>query len=580
MSKLIPTSFIDDLLTRIDITEIVGTRVKLRKAGNNFQALCPFHSEKTPSFTVSQVKQFYHCFGCGAHGSAIGFLMQFENLSFVDAVTNLASMAGLALPAETQQNNSSRFREIFTLTNQVAKFYQQQLKCSTIAINYLKSRGLTGETCKKFGIGFAPNSWDNLVTIYHKNQQIKNQLITAGLLIAKDNKTYSRFRERIMFPIRNRKGDVIGFGGRTLGRDSAKYLNSPETPIYHKGQELYGLYEACKATSNLQKIIVVEGYMDVIALAQHGINNVVATSGTAITTKQVQHLLRLTNDICFCFDGDNAGRSAAWRALEIIVPLMREGFQISFLFLPEKEDPDSLIRKEGNVAFAERFATALPLADFLFKHLSSKSNLRTLDGRATLAKNVKTLLQTMPNSVYKELLFNQLASLVKIDVNELKKDNYIKNYKTSTVAEPASIHTTISRAITLLLHYPQLAKDFSHNQLFSIEVSGIKILEQLIYLLKSQPDLTLGAILEHWRDQPEAGILANLAAKEPIIPNKGWKDEFQGSIQVIYQLGQEQLIKSYMLKAATSELNSTEKATLQHLITIIKTPGSGDNSLS
>lgn len=572
MSKLIPQTFIDDLLTRVDIVDIVGSRVKLRKAGSNYSALCPFHTEKTPSFTVSPSKQFFHCFGCGAHGSAIGFLMQFENISFVEAVETLATQLGIEVPKHADQNNDSRLTELFQLTANLAKFYQAQLKTASHAIQYLKSRGLTGVICKQYGIGYAPRGWDNLQTIHKNATNLKTQLITTGFLIQKDRDTFARFKDRIMFPIHNIKGHIIGFGGRTLGNDSAKYLNSPETPIFHKGQELYALYEAKKANKTLNQIIVVEGYMDVVALAQFGVTNVVATLGTAITPKQVQQLLRQTSNIIFCFDGDTAGRKAAWRALENTLPLMRDGINIRFLFLPEPEDPDSLVRKEGTAKFKHRLESAITLADFFFQQMLKTTNVNTLDGRALLAKNATALITKMPHSVFQQLLFDKLAVLVQIDVNELK--NLTEQPAAAVATAPATTNqlpSLMQMAINMLLHNPELTAYVTNlEEIQLIKLAGIEIFCKLINLLKNQPNLTIGAILEYWRDQPELSILAAIASKEIIIPSSGLKNEFLGIIHVLNQLSREQLIGVYLQKAATNQLSTEEKQHLQTLITNTK----------
>lgn len=572
MSKLIPQTFIDDLLTRIDIVEIIGSRIKLRKTGNNFSALCPFHSEKTPSFTVSHNKQFYHCFGCGAHGSAINFLMQFEHLEFPEAIENLASLAGLIVPKSESSENKTRFTELYHTMDQVANHYQKELKKCTQAINYLKTRGLTGEICKYFGIGYASSNWNNLLKVHQNSQQLKSQLITTGLLIEKNQQTYARFRDRIMFPIRDRRGQIIGFGGRTLGDDPAKYINSPETPLYHKGQELYGLYEAKRADRKTSSIIVVEGYLDVVALAQYEIKNVVATLGTAITTKQIQQLLRNTSEITFCFDGDNAGRGAAWRALENILPIMRDGISANFLFLPEGNDPDDLVRKEGKDAFLKRLPTAIPLADFFFLHLSNTVDINSIAGRAHLAKEAKNLLQKMPHSIFQQLLVNKLAELVQLEVSAIDQLTITKA-KTPSKTDSIKIHSNIQLIITILLHHPQLIEYLDNvDKIAEIDAPGIDLLINLIKLLKSQPSFTIGAILENWRGYPDVSdLLSTLAAKAPIIPANSLKNELLGSIQLLYQYQQELLIQKLLQKASVCELTKDEKMQLQKLIASSKT---------
>ncbi|HEY6044433.1 MAG TPA: DNA primase, partial [Nitrosospira sp.] len=386
---MISQSFIQELLSRIDIVDVIEREVPLKKAGINYAACCPFHSEKTPSFTVSPTKQFYHCFGCGAHGSAIGFLMDYSGTDFVEAVNDLAARVGMQVPAQQpksgsgtgeigssgwpqdqSQDDSSSFQDLVEVMNAAGRFYRQQLKASKDAIAYLKKRGLTGETAVRFGIGYAPAGWQNLDAAFSDTEAgaRANLLVKAGLSIRnEEGNCYSRFRDRIMFPILNLKGMLVGFGGRVLEQGEPKYLNSPETPLFQKGRELYNLFSARRSIREAGRVIVVEGYMDVVALTQHGIEYVVATLGTAITSFHVQKLLRQTDDVVFCFDGDNAGRKAAWRALEDSLAQLADGKNVSFLFLPEGEDPDSYIRNFGKEAFEELSRQSLPLSIFLFR---------------------------------------------------------------------------------------------------------------------------------------------------------------------------------------------------------------------
>lgn len=585
MPQKIPQPFIDDLLSRVDIIDIIGSRIKLRRTGSNSVGLCPFHSEKTPSFVVSQSKQIFNCFGCHAHGNAISFLMQYERLGFIDALEALATQVGMTLPQSTQYENSVNFTEFFALTERIATFYKQQLPRSTRTINYLKARGLSGEICKQFGIGYAPPDWENLTSVINANPTIKNQLLEIGLLIQKDKKVYSRFRDRVMFPIRNQRGSIVGFGGRALSKDDlAKYLNSPESPIFHKGNELYGLYEAKKGNPRLNKIIVVEGYMDVVALAQYGITNVAATSGTAVTTKQVHQLLRYSSDIIFCFDGDTAGRGAAWRALENILPLMRDGISASFLFLPETEDPDSLIRKEGKNAFLKRAETALTLSDFFFKHLTANQmDISTMDGRARLANNAKNILGKMPNSVFKQLLLNKLAELIHIDIDELEQGNnktqLFTNDNAAQQPTNSELHPLVKRALSLLLHHPQLNDHIENIENLSIiDVPGIGLLIEILKLLKKHPNLTTGAILEYWRNHQNMEELSRLATKEHLISASGLKNEFLGTINKLLELNNEQVIQSYLSKAVGAGLSIEEKQKLQQLIISTKSKRNSSES--
>lgn len=418
MAGRIPQTFIDDLLDRVDIVDVVDSRVKLKKTGKNYSACCPFHDEKTPSFTVSPDKQFYYCFGCGASGTALGFILDYDRVSFPQGVEELAKMAGMEVPREqsSQQDTKAQKqkRNLYQLMEKVDQFYRQQLRHSPAkqhAINYLKQRGLSGEIARDFGIGYAPPGWDNLLKTLGLEERDKHQLNEAGMIIERpeDNKRYDRFRNRIMFPIRDGRGRVIGFGGRVLDDSKPKYLNSPETPIFHKGKELYGLYEAKQANRELDRLIVVEGYMDVVALAQFGIRNAVATLGTACGEDHLMLSFKHTSEVVFCFDGDRAGRNAASRALENALPTMQDGRRIKFLFLPDGEDPDTLVRQVGAEKFNDMVEQAVPLEEFLFDSVAADINLQTMEGRAELSKMAAPLLHRLPTSVFRELMFANLA---------------------------------------------------------------------------------------------------------------------------------------------------------------------------
>lgn len=431
MSGRIPQSFLDDLLDRIDIVDVVDHRVKLKKTGKNYSACCPFHEEKTPSFTVSPDKQFYYCFGCGASGNAMGFIMEYEHLDFPSAVDELAKLAGVEVPREkqnfspAQQAKEKQRQEILSLLEQADEYYQQQLRQhqnKTLAVNYLKSRGLSGEICKRFGVGYAPNGWENLKQQLAEDQKNLKRLEEAGMLIHKPekNRYYDRFRERIMFPIRDRRGRVIGFGGRVLGDDKPKYLNSPETPVFHKGEELYGLWEARQANSQIARLLVVEGYMDVVALAQFDINYAVATLGTACGEAHLKLAFKHTQEIVFCFDGDDAGRNAAKRALSNSLPAMNDGRQIKFLFLEDGQDPDSYVRQFGKDKFLQRInETASPLEDFLFDSLCEDIDASTMGGKALLSKRAAPMLNLLPKGVYRELMFKHLAQRTELSLDTL-----------------------------------------------------------------------------------------------------------------------------------------------------------------
>src|SRR5690554_4623656 len=429
MAGLIPQNFIDELLDRIDIVEVVDHRVKLKRTGKNYSACCPFHDEKTPSFTVSPDKQFYYCFGCGASGNSVGFLMDYERLSFPEAVEQLANLAGLEIPRETQSSTeraqAQAKKSLYNLLEQTDHYFQEQLRTSPArrhAVDYLKRRGLDGRIARDYGIGFAPPGWDNLLKALGQTPDSQQRLIEGGMLIhhPEENKLYDRFRHRIMFPIRDTRGRVIGFGGRVLGDDKPKYLNSPETPVFHKSQELYGLYEARLAYRDLPRLLVVEGYMDVVSLAQFGIRYGVATLGTACGEDHLERAFRYTNEVVFCFDGDKAGRNAAQRALESSLTSMKDGRQVKFLFLPEGEDPDTLVRQVGPEKFERMIDLAVPLEDFLFDAVAEGINTRTMEGRANFSRRAAPLLDKLPKGVFRELMFENLATRTGLSRNVLQ----------------------------------------------------------------------------------------------------------------------------------------------------------------
>ncbi|MFZ5523061.1 MAG: DNA primase [Pseudomonadota bacterium] len=419
---MIPKNFIQDLLNRLDIVDVVERYVPLKKAGANFVACCPFHSEKSPSFTVSQSKQFYHCFGCGAHGTAIGFVMEHAGLGYVDAIEELARGAGLEVPHERPSAGNIHQNiapDLYEVMQTATRYYREQLKLSQRAIDYLKQRGLSGEIAARFGIGYAPDGWQNLAVAFRNYQDAA--LNETGLVISSDDdKRYDRFRDRIMFPIINMRGQVIGFGGRVLDRGEPKYLNSPETPLFEKGRELYGLFQAQKAIREVKRALVVEGYMDVVALAQHGVEYAVATLGTATTPYHVQKLLRLTGHIVFCFDGDKAGQRAAWRALENALPYLQDGKRISFMFLPPEHDPDSYIRVYGKIAFEQLVQDAIPLSAYLLREISTDLDLRSQEGRNQLLQRAKPLLTAIIAPTTALLLRKEVAALSGVSQAELE----------------------------------------------------------------------------------------------------------------------------------------------------------------
>lgn len=487
---LIPQQFIDDLVARTDIVELINARVPLKKAGKNYQACCPFHNEKSPSFTVSPQKQFYHCFGCGANGTALGFLMEYDRMEFVDAVEELARQHGLEVPREggNQRNpqQSQRLKSLHELLEAASNYYQQQLPKQTAAVDYLKQRGIDGSTAKAFGLGYAPNAWDGLINALAYNADTQQQLITTGMLIEKEGgagRAYDRFRDRIMFPIRDTRGRVIAFGGRVLGDEKPKYLNSPETPLFHKGKELYGLYEARQALREIPKLLVVEGYMDVIALAQHGIPYAVATLGTALTEEHLTPLFRATAEVIFCFDGDAAGRRAAAKAMEVCLGAMKDGRQVKFLFLPDGEDPDTLVRKQGQTEFETATNNAMPLSSFLIQTLCDGIQLNSIDGRARLVELARPWLAKIPTGVFRNLLSEELANRAQVNSIELLRNNPALSDVPQRPAKPAMSSTRLTitqRALATLLHNPAAAAETTIPESIALsEDAGLQVLAEL-----------------------------------------------------------------------------------------------------
>jgi DNA primase len=574
MAGHIPRSFIDEVLNRTDIVEVIDTRVPLKKAGREFKACCPFHTEKTPSFTVSQVKQFYHCFGCGEHGTAITFLMDYEHMEFVEAVEELARRAGLEVPRETGAGHSQAPSTLphYALLERVADYYQEQLRThpqAGRAVEYLKHRGLTGEVAARFNIGFAPPGWENLAAALDADDTVHKQLLELGLTIERDtgSSAYDRFRDRIQFPIRDRRGRTIGFGGRVLDDSTPKYLNSPESPVFHKGQELYGLFEARKAVRKLERLLVVEGYMDVVALAQFGINYAVATLGTATTHEHLERLFRTVPEVVFCFDGDRAGREAAWRALENTLPVLRDGREARFLFLPDGEDPDSLVRKIGDVALEQQIATATHLSDFFIERLAAQLDINSIDGRARLVTLAKPLLAKLPDSTFRQLMVEQLAGLAQttpeLIAGRLEIPPATDSPPPSQKPAPArqsGQKSPVRQALELLLYQPSLAADISQPEFLQhCDVAGVPLLIEVLELLQQQPELSTGALLEHWRGREEDRSLYQLARWAPPLDNLELLADLQGHINEIQRQYIENRIDFLDTEQGHRQLSSAEK---------------------
>jgi DNA primase len=531
MGGLIPDSFIEELLGRVDIVEVVERRVPLKKAGREYQACCPFHDEKTPSFTVSPQKQFYHCFGCGAHGSAIGFMMNYEGLEFVDAVEELARMAGLQVPREAAAMSARPSAGLYELLAEAAAWYQAQLKLAPQAVDYLKQRGLSGEVAARFGIGYAPAGWDGLMRQLGTDDERLKRLQNAGMLSQGKGGSYDKFRDRIMFPIHDRRGRVIAFGGRALGDDGPKYLNSPETELFHKGRELYGLYLARKSQAKLERILVVEGYMDVVALAQFGFTNCVATLGTATTGDHAELLFRAADEVVYCFDGDRAGRQAAWRALEATLPRLREGRQARFLFLPEGEDPDTLVRGQGREEFESRLNAAQPLSEYFFDHFTAAVDMTSIDGRARLVGLARPLLEQIPTGVFRDMMFQRLETLARHKVEQAAADRSAAARATAPPA-PASQRTAMRLALAHLVQNPSLAAAVDSMGAFAgCDLAGFEIYRELVDFCARSPNMTTAQLLELWREHPAQSHLKKLATWKLQGDEKNLAREFRDAVR-------------------------------------------------
>ncbi|WOJ96950.1 DNA primase [Congregibacter brevis] len=643
MAGRIPQSFIDDLLDRVDIVDVIDRRVKLKKTGKNFSARCPFHDEKSPSFSVNPEKQFYYCFGCGAGGNALGFIMDYENIDFPQAVENLATGVGLEVVREESRGQSgspqgeSPNKPLYELMERSAAFYKDALKQHPDrqpAIDYLKNRGLTGVVARDFGLGVAPPGWDNLRKFLGDGEGIEERAITAGMLVKNDKgRVYDRFRDRIVFPIRDRRGRVIAFGGRVLGDDKPKYLNSPESPIFHKGRELYGLYEARRANRKLERIIVVEGYMDVIALAQAGISYAVATLGTATSTEHLERIFRVVPEVIFCFDGDEAGRKAAERAMHNTLPTMADGRQARFLFLREGEDPDSLVRKDGTQVFLDLVQAAVPLEEFLFQSQAAGLDIGTMEGRASLSKRALPLIRILPEGVYRELMFQSLAQRTGLELASLMKlelpppepppaedapryeagydgssdsgqggdydpghDNgYFASMDDAPMPDDGSwgsadddqgprqrspldkapgAHATLTQAaIALLLHKPAVAALADAHALSALSGREGDLLKAIIELLQKRPESSTGMLLGHWHGSSEGELLAELAGQERLIPTEGIEAQFQDIIRRLTSLPLRQRIVeeiSGLKSRPYTQLTADDKARLPELLRALR----------
>ena len=578
MAGRIPQSFIDELISRVDIVDVIDERVPLKKAGKDYVACCPFHDEKTPSFSVSPSKQFYYCFGCSAHGTVVGFLMDYAHLEFTDAIGELAQRAGLEVPQEAthQPGTSGDSDELYAMLERASGYFRRQLREHSdagSAVDYLKNRGLSGETAAHFGLGYAPRGWDGLLKTLGPSVAERTVLTRAGLLIDRGGGSlYDRFRNRVMFPILDRRGRVLGFGARALGDDTPKYLNSPETPVFHKGQELYGLYETRQSNRNIERLFVVEGYMDVVSLSQFDINNAVATLGTAASSDQMLKLFRTTPRVIFCFDGDVAGKRAAWRAAETLLPLLKDGWLASFMFLPDGEDPDTVVRSGGAESFMDLADSAVSLSVFLFDHLAAQVDLGSLDGKARLVELARPLLGTLKAPAFQQLALKKLGQLSGLNVVELTRliseRDRVPRGRTSKVAPRGrSSPSLIRKAITLLLHSPDLGSSVEATSgLKALELPGARLLAELLDLTKSNPTLKTGAIVERFRAHDEGRHLAKLASEAAPELDEGLEREFRDTLEKLEKMVEEQRFAELAAKARAGALTNEEEREFRRLV--------------
>jgi DNA primase len=608
MAGRIPQHFIDDLLARVNIVDVIDGRVKLKRAGKNYSGLCPFHKEKSPSFSVSPDKQFYYCFGCGAGGNALGFLMEYDRLNFPEAVEELAKLAGVDVPRdEGRPADHQREQEIkrqFEALEHSNRYFQDMLRSSSErerAIGYLKQRGLSGQIAAAFGIGYAPPGWDNLLQHFAHLENAAPLLEQSGMVIHNEDKQryYDRFRDRIMFPIRDVRGRVLGFGGRVLGDDKPKYLNSPETPTFHKGRELYGLYEARKHSNQLERLLIVEGYMDVVSLAQHGIHWSVATLGTATTAQHLERLFKLVPEVIFCFDGDAAGRQAAQRALGVTLPVIRDGQEARFLFLPDGEDPDTLVRREGEAAFSERVTQALPLSEFFFRQLSEEADLSSMDGRARFSNQALPLIQSMQPSLLKQMMLDRICEITGLSLEQISSVIDL-HQATSTPApisaekgsQPASTpnpyqqirpapvrnkptqsehRNLVNQAISILLHRPDLARSTAPAADFvSISETNIGVLIRLLHYLQQEPEGSLGTLLVDWQDDPDHRadlmLLNEISHLDPVMGDVDAARLLEDTLNRLLGRRHETLLDQLLKKSRQAPLTDDEKRELQQLL--------------
>ena len=595
----IPQHFIDELIARADIVEIIGARVQLKKAGREFKACCPFHNEKTPSFWVSPDKQFYHCFGCGKHGTVLGFLMDHDHMAFPEAVEELATRLGLEVPHEGGADNAPKRADepLYDLMRDVARYFSECLGREPRARDYIARRGLTRETLERFQIGYAPNSWNEVLRRFGTSDTSRKALQDCGLIIERERgqmrdgeRHYDRFRDRVMFPIRDARGRVIAFGGRIIDQGEPKYLNSPETVLFHKGRELYALYETRRARTNLTRLLIVEGYMDAVRLHQSGVDYAVATLGTATTAEHFRRLFRLVPSVVFAFDGDRAGRAAAWRALQQALPEAREGREIRFLFLPDGHDPDSLVGEEGREAFEARLTSALPLSEYLVRELSQQSDLSHADGRARFAENARPLFQKVPDGVYRELLLERLAEVVGLAPQRLG-DLWGAGAPAAPAPAPAppvplrrgagrsavgaGRGSLVRQAIVRLLHHPQIAAEVSAQERLGLEANeepGVPLLRELIDELQARPAQIPAQVVQRWAERDGAEALQKLLEREEVFTDAaGAAGELKAALVKLAEQAAGRRLEQLEAKSRSASLSADELQEFQILIVKLRT---------
>ncbi len=567
MRGLIPDSFIDELLARVDIVDVIERRLPLKKAGREWTACCPFHNERSPSFSVSPAKQFYHCFGCGVHGSAIKFVMDYDRLEFPDAVEELAQTVGMTVPREGGGREAAPREDktdLYALLDAAAGWYEGELPRNSDAQTYCRKRGLDADTIKRFRLGWAPAGYDGVLKSLGSSDRRRQLLDEAGMVASNDRGKYDRFRERLMFPILDRRGRVIAFGGRVLKDDqSPKYLNSPETPLFHKGRELFALWQVKQANQNLTRIMVVEGYMDVIALHQAGLPIAVATLGTATTPEHTEVLFRAAPDVVFCFDGDRAGRAAAWKALESALPRLRDGRQAYFLFLPDGEDPDSLVRKEGKEGFEKRIKEATPLSDYFFNELSHDVEMGSLDGRARLAERARPLIAKLPDGAFRDLMAQELEKRSGARAM-LQSDPAAQR----AVQRPVTVQRSLVRsAISLLLAQPGVAEEVHPPYGFlRLDKPGVALLAELIDIVRSRPGINPAMLVEHFAERPEYPSLQKLMAAMSVGEPEIQRMEFFDALKRMEDQAVTQRRDALTSKSREGVLDSSEKTELRELL--------------